>query len=134
MKKSGILNSSLSQIVARMGHTDKLVICDSGLPIPKDATVVDLALTKNIPRFIDVLRVVLQELEVEKVIIAKELINGNNGMLSEIKKLLPGVEYEDVSHEEFKELTRSNGDVAFVRTGEATAYANVILVSGVTFG
>jgi D-ribose pyranase len=59
MKKSGILNAPLSGIIARMGHTDKLVICDSGLPIPKDAKVVDLALTKNIPRFLDVLKVVL---------------------------------------------------------------------------
>ena len=117
-----------------MGHTDKLVICDSGLSIHKHSTVVDLALTKNVPRFLDVLKVVLEELEVEKVILAKELINGNGGMLGEIKKLLPDVIYEDVSHEEFKNLTRSDGDVAFVRTGEATAFANVILVSGVTFG
>ena len=54
MKKSGILNAPLSQIVARMGHTDKLVICDSGLPIPKGVDLVDLAVTQNIPRFIDV--------------------------------------------------------------------------------
>lgn len=134
MKKSGILNAPLSGIIARMGHTDKLVICDSGLPIPKDAKVVDLALTKNIPRFLDVLEVVLQELEVERAIIAKELINGNNGMLKEIKKLMPGKQFEEVSHDEFKALSRENGDVAFVRTGEATAFVNIILVSGVTFG
>ncbi len=28
MKKQGILNSKLSYIIAMMGHTDKLVICD----------------------------------------------------------------------------------------------------------
>lgn len=134
MKKSGILNAPLSGIIARMGHTDKLVICDSGLPIPKSARVVDLALTKNIPRFLEVLKVVLEELEVEKAIIAKELINGNNGLLNEIKSLMPGKKFEEVSHDEFKCLTRENGDVAFVRTGEATAFANIILVSGVTFG
>ena len=134
MKKSGILNAPLSEIIARMGHTDKLVICDSGLPIPKDAKVVDLALTKNIPRFLDVLKVVLEELEVEKAIIAKELVSSNNGMLENIKKLMPTKEFEEVSHEDFKNLTRQSGDVAFVRTGEATAFANIILVSGVTFG
>ena len=134
MKKSGILNAPLSEMIARMGHTDKLVICDSGLTIPNDARVVDLALTKNIPRFLDVLKVVLEELEVEKAIVAKELTNGNNGMSNEIKNLLPGKELEEVPHQEFKKLTRENGDVSFVRTGEATAYANVILISGVTFG
>jgi len=133
MKKSGILNAPLSQIVARMGHTDKLVICDSGLPIPKGVDLVDLAVTQNIPRFLDVLKITLQELEVEKVIIADELVNSNNGLLGEIKKLLPNTEFESVPHEKFKELTRSNGDVAFVRTGETTPFANIILVSGVTF-
>lgn len=116
-----------------MGHTDKLVICDSGLPIPKGVDLVDLAVTQNIPRFLDVLKITLQELEVEKAIIADELINSNNGLLGEIKKLLPNTEFESVPHEKFKELTRSNGDVAFVRTGETTPYANIILVSGVTF-
>jgi D-ribose pyranase len=55
MKKQGILNSKLASIIAMMGHTDKLVICDCGLPIPVGMQVVDLALTKNIPKFIDTL-------------------------------------------------------------------------------
>lgn len=133
MKKSGILNAPLSQIVARMGHTDKLVICDSGLPIPKGVDLVDLAVTQNIPRFLEVLKITLQELEVEKAIIAEELEKSNNGLMSEVKKLLPDTKFESVPHEKFKELTRSNGDVSFVRTGETTPYANIILVSGVTF-
>ena len=62
MKKSGILNAKLSEIIASMGHTDKLVICDSGLPIPKGAQTVDLALSLNIPSFIDTLQVILQEM------------------------------------------------------------------------
>ncbi len=133
MKKSGILNAPLSKIVARMGHTDKLVICDSGLPIPKGVDLVDLAVTQNIPRFLDVLKITLEELEVEKAIIADELVSGNDGLLGEIKQLLPNVVLEFVPHEKFKELTRANGDVAFVRTGETTPYANIILISGVTF-
>ena len=45
MKKSGTLNSQLSRIIAMMGHSDRIVICDCGLPIPRGAEVVDLALT-----------------------------------------------------------------------------------------
>ncbi|MCF8240331.1 MAG: D-ribose pyranase [Melioribacteraceae bacterium] len=134
MKKIGVLNAPLSRVIASMGHTDKIVICDSGLPIPKNADVVDLALTKNIPRFLDVLRIILEELEVEKAIIAKELVEGNTVLFQEIQKLLPNKEIEEVQHENFKKLSRENGDVAFVRTGEATAFANIILISGVTFG
>jgi len=133
MKKSGILNAPLSEIVARLGHTDKLVICDSGLPIPKNAYVIDLAVTNNIPRFIDVLDVVLQELAVEKIIIADQLFTSGNGVLDDIKKMTNGIALEHVDHEEFKKITRSGNNVYFVRTGDMTPYANIILECGVTF-
>ncbi|KAB2845033.1 MAG: D-ribose pyranase [Melioribacteraceae bacterium] len=133
MKKGGVLNAPLSRIIAAMGHTNKLVICDSGLPIPRKAEVVDLALTKNIPRFIDALRVILDELQVEQAIVAEELVKSGNGLYEEIISLLPGVKILKVSHDEFKYISSEDSETAFVRTGEATPYANIILVSGVTF-
>ena len=133
MKRSGVLNSGLSLIIASMGHSDKLVICDSGLPIPRNSEVIDLALTKNIPRFIDTLKVILEELKVEEAIVTTELVNGNSKYFKEITSLLNGIKIKKIKHEKFKEITRNGGNVAFVRTGEATPYANIILVSGVTF-
>lgn len=133
MKKSGILNSKLSGIIAAMGHTDRLVICDAGLPIPHNANIVDLALTANIPKFIDTLTVVLGELQVESAIIAKEFSQSGNSLYKDLQKALSGIELQTVSHEDFKKLTRENGNISFVRTGETTSYANVILTSGVTF-
>jgi D-ribose pyranase len=133
MKRSGVLNSNLSRIIASMGHTDKLVICDSGLPIPKNSDVVDLALTKNIPRFIDTLKVILEELKVEEAIVTNELVTGNSKFYKEINSLLNGTKIKKVNHEKFKEITCNGGNVTFVRTGEATPYANIILISGVTF-
>ncbi len=132
MKKTGIINPQLARIIASMGHTDKLVVCDSGLPIPRDAEVVCLALTKNIPRFLDTIRVLMEEMQVQKAVIATELASQGNGMYQELLSLLPGVELRQVSHEEFKKLT-CNGGTAFVRTGEATPFANIILEAGVTF-
>jgi D-ribose pyranase len=133
MKRKGVLNSGLSKTIASMGHTDKLVICDSGLPIPKNSDVVDLALTKNIPRFIDTLKVILEELKVEEAIVTNELVKGNNKYFKQITSLLNGTKIKKVDHEKFKEITRKGGNVTFVRTGEATPYANIILISGVTF-
>ena len=49
MKKHGILNARLAHVIAAQGHSDRLVVCDCGLPIPRCAQVVDLALTQNIP-------------------------------------------------------------------------------------
>jgi len=133
MKKKGILNAPLSRIVASMGHTDKLVICDSGLPIPKNSEVVDLALTTNIPRFLDTLRIVMEELNIEEAIVAEEISNSGSGLLDEIKALIPDVKITKVPHEKFKEISRQESNISFVRTGEATPYANIILISGVTF-
>jgi D-ribose pyranase len=136
MKKTGTLNSHLSRIIASMGHTDRLVVCDSGLPIPHTHEVVDLALTKNIPTFIDTVKVILEELEVESAVIAEEMERANPKRYAELMTLLSraGVtKVTKLSHEEFK-ATMSNGcNVAFARTGEATPYANVILIGGVTF-
>ena len=133
MKRSGVLNSNLSFIIASMGHKDKLVICDSGLPIPKHSDVVDLALTKNIPRFLDTLKVVLEELRVEEAIVTTELVKSNKKYFDEVYTLLDGANIKNVTHKKFKELTQNGGNITFVRTGEATPYANIILISGVTF-
>ena len=133
MKKIGTLNHHLSRVIAQMGHTDRLVVCDSGLPIPRGAEVVDLALKPGLPGFLDTLDVILEELQVERAVIADELAAGDTGVYPELMKRLDGTEVERVPHEEFKRRTNGEGNTAFVRTGEATPYANVILCSGVTF-
>ncbi len=94
MKKRGILNANLSRIIASMGHTDKLVICDSGLPIPKNSEVIDLALTTNIPRFLDTLKIILEELHIEGAVIAKEMCDGKDGLFDNTNKMLNGAKLE----------------------------------------
>jgi D-ribose pyranase len=133
MKKNGILNAPLSKIVASMGHTDKLVICDSGLPIPKNSDVVDLALTINIPRFIDTLKIILEELNIEEAIIAEEMVSQSGSLFKQVQSLIPGIKITKVPHDKFKRISREENNISFVRTGEATPYANIILISGVTF-
>ena len=133
MKKTGILNAKISEIIASMGHTDKLIVCDCGLPIPRNALKVDLALTNNIPRFLDTLRVILQELKVEEAIVAREMRETGNGMFEEVSALLPGIDIKQISHEDFKSFYKNCDEIAFIRTGESTPYANIILQSGVTF-
>lgn len=132
MKRIGTLNRHLSRLIASMGHTDQLVICDSGLPIPRNAECVDLALTNGIPRFLDVVKVILEEIKVEKFVVAKEMKSQNTDLLQSLQSLLPDISMSEVTHEQFKEMMKQP-NTAFVRTGECTPYANVILISGVTF-
>lgn len=131
MKKRGVLQHELSEVIATLGHTDSLVIADAGLPIPPAVRRIDLAVTTNIPRFIDVLRAVVDDVKVERVIIAREMREKNPQSYRELSALLDGIPIEEVTHEELKAKTRDAR--AVVRTGEFTPYANVILFSGVVF-
>jgi D-ribose pyranase len=133
MKKNGVLNTQLSGIIAGMGHTDKLVISDCGLPIPHGSRLVDLALSLNIPSFRDTLSVVLQELKIEEAMVADEIQESAGELYKEIEAMMPGIKIKKLSHEKFKEYTRTESNISFVRTGEATPYANIILIAGVTF-
>jgi D-ribose pyranase len=133
MKKKGILHAELSRMIARLGHGDKLIICDSGYPIPYDKPIADLALTLNQPRFTSVLIELLNEVHVERVIIAKEMKSKNPSLYRETLSLIAKIPVERVSHEKFKRIEKESDNVSFVRTGEASPYANIILVSGVVF-
>jgi D-ribose pyranase len=131
MKKTTLLQSNLSYVIATLGHLDTLVIADAGLPIPGETVRIDLALTQGVPGAIQTLKVILDEMKVERVILAEEVKDRNPKFLAEVQELLPGVPAEFVSHTDFKRQTASAR--AVVRTGEFAPYANVILVSGVVF-
>jgi D-ribose pyranase len=131
MKKTTLIHSDLSYIIATLGHLDTLVIADAGLPIPAETVRIDLALTQGIPGATQTLKVVLDEMNVEKVILAEEVKDRNPQFLAHVQELLPDVPIEFVTHTELKVQTASAR--AVVRTGEFAPYANVILVSGVVF-
>jgi D-ribose pyranase len=131
MKKTPLLNIALSEVIASLGHGDQLVIGDAGLPIPPETLRIDLALTPNIPSFMDTVRTVLAEMQVEKVLVARETGQVSPQVLAGLKRLLPDTPFEEISHTELKE--RCAQARAVVRTGEFTPYANVILVAGVVF-
>ena len=131
MKKTTPLHSELSYTIATLGHLDTLVIADGGLPIPGETARIDLALTRGVPGAIQTLKVVLEEMKVESVILAEEVKERNSQFLAAVEEQLPGIPMEFVSHTEFK--TRTGSARAVVRTGEFSPYANVILVAGVVF-
>ncbi|MBN1561789.1 D-ribose pyranase [candidate division KSB1 bacterium] len=133
MKKNGVLNVKLSTVIARMGHTDQLVICDAGLPIPREADVVDLALTANVPPFLATLQVILNELHIQSCTIAEEMKTKNKALYEKVSGLMNGIPVQSCPHEQFKEMSKSGQVIAFVRTGEVSPFANIILESGVTF-
>ncbi|MCI6867152.1 MAG: D-ribose pyranase [Lachnospiraceae bacterium] len=136
MKKTGIINADISRVLSYMGHTDKIAVGDCGLPIPEETERIDLALRLGTPRFMEVLEAVLDDMVIEKVVLAEEIKENNPALLAEIQNLLKErelqVPVEFISHAQLKEETKSCR--AVIRSGENTPYANIILQSACIFG
>ena len=131
LKKMGVLNKDISEVIAGMGHMDMLVIADAGLPIPRQVRRIDLAVKEGVPGFLGTVEAIAGELQVQRIIVAKETGEISPHIEQALMKMFEGVEVETVSHAALKELCKEA--VAIVRTGEFTPYANVIMVSGVLF-
>ena len=133
MKRAGILNSDISRVLSYMGHTDCICIGDCGLPIPDEVERIDLALKFGVPTFMDTLKVVAEDMKIEKIVLAEEIKTQNALVLREIEAFFAeqDIEVEFVSHAELKAQTKDCK--AVIRTGETTPYANIILQSGCIF-
>lgn len=131
MKRTTLLHAELSEVIARLGHGDMLVIGDAGLPIPDGPRRIDLAVSANLPGFLDVLKAVLSEMQVESAVLADEIVARNPAVNAATLQLLGNTPVARMSHEDFKVLSARAR--AIVRTGEFSPYANVILRAGVVF-
>jgi D-ribose pyranase len=131
MKKNGILNTHISQVLSTFGHTDTITIADCGLPIFDEMQRIDLSIKLGTPRFLDVLDSIADDLAVEEITLAEEIKENNPVIHTEILNRFSNVKINYITHENFKFLTRESK--AVVRTGEATPYANIILHAGVLF-
>lgn len=129
MYRFGTLNSEISRVLNRWGHTDEIVIADCGLSIPEGVKRIDIALKKGTPSFQEVYEALMYHMVVEQAIVAREMVEENEALYQKVKNDFPTLEM--VSHEKFKKQTRHAK--AIIRTDEATPYANIILKSGVIF-
>lgn len=129
MKRAGILNRHLAGALAELGHGDRVLVCDAGMPIPDGPRVVDLAFRAGVPSFAEVLDGLLAELVVEGATAASEVRGANPEAAALLDGCFPGLEL--VPHAALKE--RAAGARLVVRTGEARPYANVLLTCGVFF-
>lgn len=129
MIEKGLLNRDLAALLSKMGHGDQFMVCDAGFAIPEGLPVVDLSIAENIPTVDLVLSEILKCFSVEKVIFAQEQRDACPAKLQRLLALFnPRIEQQTVSHVELKHSSRSVKGV--VRTGDFSAFTNLILVSG----
>lgn len=130
-KTATTINPALSRVISETGHTDLIVVTDAGLPIPPGSERIDLAYRPGAPAFFDVLDTVLAEMVVERATVSAEVAEISPHVLEQLRERLPDIEIDLIPHEDFKE--RTHAARAFVRSGEFTPYANVILRAGVAY-
>lgn len=135
MIKGDILNGDLLRVLGDTGHSDWLTICDAGIPIPLDKERVDLALTRGIPRTLDILKAMVDNMAIEKAFIAEEIDSYSPNYHKKLVDLLSktGCEIVYISHVELKEMMHDKNMRACIRSAEFTSYSSVILQAGVTY-
>lgn len=129
MTETGILNREIAAEMAKMGHTDKLLIADAGLAIPNTTKVIDISLCKDIPTAVDVLKVVLENFSVEGFILSQATADVSPSREKAFKDCFePDIPCEYVSHHHFRDCLTKEVKFA-IRTGDFTANSNIILIS-----
>ncbi len=129
MKETGILNRKLAELLSAQGHQDCMMVCDAGFAIPDSIPVVDLSLKKDNPLIDQVLEELSRHYSIEKIIMANETKNISPSKFEKVREILGrDLPVETIERTQLKKMSH---DVKFaIRTGDFTAYSNVILISG----
>ncbi len=128
MLKSGILNPNVLSLLARVRHTNTLVIADRGFPFWPMIETVDLSLVDDIPKVLDVIRAIRPNFVIGQAWMAKEFKEVNSVEVQrEFEKALEGIPVIFEPHVEFKKRVPSA--VGLIRTADTIQYANIIIQS-----
>jgi D-ribose pyranase len=129
MLNTGILNPNILSLLARVRHTNTLVIADRGFPFWPMIETVDISLVDNVPTVLQALNAVRAGCNFTQAYMAREFQKNNPASArAAFKNGLNGIATQFEPHVEFKK--RVPGAIGLIRTGDTIQYANMILVSG----
>lgn len=129
MLKTGILNPHLLSLLARVRHTNTLVIADRGFPSWSGMEIIDLSLVNDVPTVLQVLTAVKENFVMAHAYMAEEFTQHNGLEPREaVERALAGVPLSFEAHDLFKK--RIPSATGLIRTGDTIQYANMVLVSG----
>jgi D-ribose pyranase len=128
MIETGILNPQILFLLARVRHTNTLVIADRGFPYWPMIETVDISLVDGIPTVLRVFETLKVNFVVGQIFMAAEFNAENTSetqqAFSNSRGEIP-ISFEP--HVEFKR--RVPQAIGLIRTGDITQYANMILES-----
>jgi D-ribose pyranase len=128
MLKEGILNPQILSLLARVRHTNTLVIADRGFPFWSQIETVDISLVDDVPSVLQVFEALKPNFVVGQIFMAEEFKAENT---SEIQQAFAnsrgGIPITFEPHDDLK--LRVPKALGLIRTGDTIQYANMILVS-----
>ncbi len=128
MLKSGILNPHVLDLLARIRHTNTLVIADWAFPFWPEIETVDISLTHGIPTVLDVFDLISPVFEIGRIWQAEEFRTVNS--LEVLARYDASFRKYSVVREAHVELKkRVPLAIGLIRTGDATPYGNLIIES-----
>lgn len=128
MLQTGILNPHVLDLLARIRHTNTLVIADWAFPFWPEIETVDISLTHGVPTVLQVLDLITPVFKIGRIWQAEEFVAANDGeVVRRFERSFAGVPFTREPHVAFK--TRVPGAIGLIRTGDATPYGNLILES-----
>lgn len=129
MFNTRIVNPQVLSLLARVRHTNSLVIADRGFPFWPQLETVDISLTNDIPTVLQVLAALRPEFNAVQAFMAQEFLQQNTPETrAAFAAALKGIPLTHEPHAEFKK--RVPAAIGLLRTGDTIQYANLILVSG----
>jgi D-ribose pyranase len=129
MLKTGILNPQILSLLARVRHTNALVVADRGFPFWPGLETVDISLADGIPTVLQVLAAVRPNFNAVQACMAREFIRENTAATrTSFARALEGIPTTYEPHVRFKK--RVPGAIGLIRTGDIIQYANLVLISG----
>jgi len=124
-----MINGHIDSALTRQGHMDLMMVVDAGFPCPDEVELIDIALSEGVPQILDVLAELRKVHSVEKIVLAQETRDHNPAYFAKVAESFGDkVEIEVIPHTELKK--RSHDVKTIIRTGDFTAWGNVMLVSG----
>ncbi|MDC0936326.1 RbsD/FucU family protein [Pirellulales bacterium] len=128
MLRGGILNPNILSLIARVRHTNTLVIADRGFPYWPQLKTVDISLVDDVPTVRQVLAALKGNFVVGAAFMAKEFQGENDQPIQQAyAELIAPAEITFELHNDFK--LRVPHAIGLIRTGDTTPYGNVILES-----
>jgi D-ribose pyranase len=129
MLTSNILNPHLLSLLARVRHTNSLVIADRGFPFWPEIETVDISLVDDVPTVLQVLSAIRGQFHAVAAFMAKEFLEQNTSETRQkFARALEGIPTQHEAHVEFKK--RVPKAIGLIRTGDTIQFANTVLVSG----